>query len=236
MADSRDDTCEANIAQPIKAATASPTAAKVNAGFSQTFFCFSAQGSAIPAASNNRRPALTRSASPSSSMSCGRERISRSKSVTPLGGRRPARYRSTIWFLMMNSRSIAGAGAPAAGAWAPGAWFTPEVSIRVAASILVRKSARSTPVGSHGHRCRTGRGVGTPGATQADIGHWSCRIAPAYAAILMSVSHCAASHSTHGFRTILRRGSQFAAGVGPRPSGSRESLVFRPNCTRKLSP
>ena len=54
-------------------------------------------------------------------MSCGRERISFSKSVTPLGGRRPARYRSTIWFLMMNSRSIAGAGVPGAAAPAAGA-------------------------------------------------------------------------------------------------------------------
>ena len=68
----------------------------------------------MPAASNRRRPAFTLSGSPSSSMSCGRERMSLSKSVTPFGGRRPARYRSTIWFLMMNSRSMAGAGVPGA--------------------------------------------------------------------------------------------------------------------------
>ena len=39
--------------------------AETEDGFSQNFFCFSAQGSAMPAASNRRRPAFTRSASPS---------------------------------------------------------------------------------------------------------------------------------------------------------------------------
>src|SRR5436190_4241250 len=115
----------------------------------------------------------------------------------------------------MNSRSMTGAGVPGtAAADAAGAWFTPEDSIRLAASIVVQSSADSGPNGPSGCHCSSERAAKRPGATQAGICRWSYRIAPAYAAILMSVSRCAVSHSTNGFQALLRRGSQFVAPTG----------------------
>ena len=77
------------------------------------------------------------------------------------------------------------------------------------------------------------RAAKKPGATRAGICRWSYRIAPAYAAILMSGSRCAASHSTNGFPTILRRGSQFSARSGlDRRRTATVSVHVHPNEVR----
>src|SRR6476646_1844173 len=127
----------------------------------------------------------------------------------------------------MNSRSMAGAGAPGtAAAAAAGAWFTPEDSIRLAASIVVQSSADSESNGPREYHCSSARAAKRPGATQADICRWSYRIAPAYAAILMSRSRCAVSHSTNGFPARLRRGSQFVAPTGLKTACRAATVSF----------
>src|SRR6187402_297309 len=126
----------------------------------------------------------------------------------------------------MNSRSMTGAGVPGTAAEAAGAWFTPEGSIRLAASIVFQSSGYSEPNGPSGRHCSGARAAKTPGATQADICRWSYRIAPAYAAILMSLSRCAVSHSANGFPAHLRRGSQFVAPTGLKTACRAATVSF----------
>ena len=77
-----------------------------------------------------------------------------------------------------------------------------------------------------GHRCRTARGAKRPGATQAGICRWSYRIAPAYAAILMSASRCAVSHSANGFPRNPATWFAVCRAAGSRPSAAPQPLVF----------
>src|SRR5690242_10327297 len=125
---------------------------------------------------------------------------------------------------MMNSRSIAGAGEGSdrpgfAGVPLPGAWFTPEDSLRFAASILAQLLALS--------ELRTGCAARTRGAIRDGICHGSCRIAQSYAAMVMSGSRCGASHSGNRFLTKLRRGSQFVARDGAGPSAALQTFLSR---------
>ena len=210
MVASRDDTCMASTAQPISATTASAAAPNVKAGFSQNFFGFSAQGSAMPAASNRRRPAFTLSARPSSSMSCG----TRADQFFEIGDalRRQTAGEITLDDLVLDDEFTIHGGRRCAGRGGAGdrPWFTPEDSIRLAASIVVQNSADSGPNGPRGVTAE----AHAPQKSQAPLRLVSA-VGPTGSHPLMLRFLCPeAAAPLHiprmGSRPVLRRGSQFA--------------------------